>query len=1232
MSCLMCGFLPSMTVLESMACNIYTFLVGIDNYPSPITPLQGCVNDIDAFEQYLHGRVSGNGDYVLQPPHRLINEQATRQALIDGFRTYLGQAQSDDVALFYYSGHGSQAPSPPEFWVIEPDRCNETLVCWDSRLDGQWDLADKELAGLIAEVSQKNPHIIVILDCCHSGTGTRSGLNHFSTRHVPADIRQRPFDTFWQPDTTTTRSAHAPSTSWKTLQGRHILLAACRENEEAREFFDGNLCRGAFSHFLVETLKQVGSSLTYRDLFNRTYARVCSQVAAQSPQLEATHASDLDQPFLGGAITPAKRYHTVSYNPDYGWIIDSGAVHGLAIANHDYAQIIIYPFDVLSDALGNTKLAIARADIITVHPHLSQLRITQGSNHLDDTQAVFKALLSSVPIPAITVSLAGDTEGIQLVRQALKTASPNDQPSPYVREVVDIELTQLKLIAQDGVYRIQRYGEGVPLPETLRGYTANQAMTIIRKLEHIARWMTVADLINPGTSRIPPNALQIEIYHPRKDEPITQSQIYLTYEWDTNKQKWQQPSFRIKLTNQSGLTLFCALYDLTEIFEISSILEGSTVRLGPGEEVWVAQGQPIYGNVPKSLWQEGVIECHDILKAIACTADFDATLLEQDELSQPLRRSFKASRSKRGTLNHLMQQVMTRKLSMNSETDDTVYDDWMTNQITFTVTRPQTVNPINAEQTIDLGQGVILKPHPGLQGNAHLTTMSATTRELAAPTLPPIFYTDPQVVQPLELRGRQDLASELNVLELKDLINTDSVTSSNPLTLLIPTILQAHDYILPIAFDGEFFLPLGKGQRVGNKTEIRIERLPQTKGNTRSLGSSIRIFFQKIVAQKLGLEFPYPLLAAVDFSAENGSNYDIDRLSLTQRVAKAQTILLYIHGILGDVEHVMISAHQTKVIKVNEQLSSLIDLYDLVLVFDYETLNTPIGDLAKQLENKLKGIGLNPNHGKTLHIVAHSLGGLVARSFIEQQAGSQIVQHLFMLGTPNAGSPWSTIQDWATATLTIGLNSLSSVALPVKALGSLMAAIELVDVTLDQMKPESDFLKSLASSSDPGVPYTVIIGNASIISLADNVTRNKIVQLLDRIGHTAVEFPFLSQPNDLMATVYSMKALPPGRSPSPKYVEVACHHLNYLTDVIGLQALSKAVIETDLLVSESHSISISSSNQKSDTFGHPNKFWIIGLLMVLILGIGVSILIFRQQSSKETNSHISNFQSRRQHL
>ncbi len=79
----------------------------------------------------------------------------------------------DDVALFAYSGHGSQGAAPEEFWSVEPDRLNETLVLYDSRSPGQFDLADKELTVLIGQVAKAAKHFTAILDCCHSGSGTR---------------------------------------------------------------------------------------------------------------------------------------------------------------------------------------------------------------------------------------------------------------------------------------------------------------------------------------------------------------------------------------------------------------------------------------------------------------------------------------------------------------------------------------------------------------------------------------------------------------------------------------------------------------------------------------------------------------------------------------------------------------------------------------------------------------------------------------------------------------------------------------------------------------------------------------------------------------------------------------------------------------------------------------------------------------------------------------------------
>jgi len=63
------------------------------------------------------------------------------------------------------------------------------------------------------------------------------------------------------------------------------------------------------------------------------------------------------------------------------------------------------------------------------------------------------------------------------------------------------------------------------------------------------------------------------------------------------------------------------------------------------------------------------------------------------------------------------------------------------------------------------------------------------------------------------------------------------------------------------------------------------------------------------------------------------------------------------------------------------------DNYDLTLCFDYQNLNTPIQDTAKMFKEKLEQAGLSEGHGKQLHIVAHSMGGLVSRWMIEQEGG-----------------------------------------------------------------------------------------------------------------------------------------------------------------------------------------------------------------------------------------------------
>ena len=996
--------------------NIYALFVGIDAYTHPVPPLQGCVNDIKAIEEYLQGRVTQD-DYQLHL-RTLIDRDATRQGIIDGFREHLSQATSEDIALFYYAGHGSQEQAPPEFWNIEPDRLNETIVCYDSRQSGGWDLADKELGKLISEVAQNNPHTLIIMDCCHSGSGTRGELDlDVAVRKAPLDKRERPLNSFIvttsELETSTSRSLEA-SSSWMSAKGKYIFLSACRDRELAKEYNADGVKRGAFSYFLIDTLKKANGSLTYRDLFKRTDALVRSKVTAQSPQIESQESSALEQSFLCGVISAHFPYFTVSHQPNYGWVIDGGAVHGISQGSNDEAtELAIFAFDTPVAELSQLDKAVATAKVSKVMPQLSQIEVENL-----DLETSYKAIVTSLPLPPKGVFVAGETTGVELARQALQK-----QSSLYIAEVSEPEAAEWQLIACEDKYIITRPVDDRPLVAPISQYNEANASQAIQRLEHLTRWTNIAELTSSATSRISGDAVQMSIY--QNDQELTDTNIRLSYYQENGN--WQQPTFKVKLTNTSNIPLYCALLDLNDRFAVTAeLLATGGVWLEPGESAWALDGQPIYSAVDKQLWSQGVTEAKDILKLIVSTAEFDATLLELNELGLPTRAIATPKRGQ-GTLNRLMSRVQTRAFSSQAETEQ-VYDDWMTSQVHVTTVRPlESVTVPQGNESRSLGVGVIIQPHPSFQAQARLTTVKQATRDLDSHTIPPILAED-DLVQPFQFTSSRGSNPGFYVLELTQVQNPETVSKEQPLKLIVDTPLAENEQLLPIAYDGEFYLPLGWGKNIaGGQTEINLTRLPDAvrayrdtpSNDTRSLGSSLRILFQKIVTQKLKRKFKYPLLAVADVSEDETVEYIQDIDCVKARVAEANNIILYIHGIIGDTEKMLPSVRRTEV-AIENQSKQIADLYDLVLTFDYENLHTPIEENARLLKQRLEQVGLGVNHGKNLHIVAHSMGGLISRWFIEREGGNAIAQHLIMLGTPNAGSPWSTVEDWAVTMLGIG--------------------------------------------------------------------------------------------------------------------------------------------------------------------------------------------------------------------
>ncbi|HTE28476.1 caspase family protein [Flavitalea sp.] len=269
-------------------------LVGINNYP--VKPLGGCINDVNAVEEYLQKMYGTNKNITLKIK-RITDEDSinpTRENIIAGFE-HFNNAAENDTCFFYYSGHGSWSPAPKEFWS-EVDMRSESFVCIDSRVPGGKDLMDKEMGYLIWKTmaGKKQTRFIVITDCCHCGTITRdledSGITERMMPYASEAVSFKEYlgyesrvngIKYYNPEKDTVTGEIKAT----FRQGNHIHLAASRENQTAKELNIDGVKRGAFTYSLLKTLHSINGNISYQDLIKKTLLVLENLVYDQQPTL-----------------------------------------------------------------------------------------------------------------------------------------------------------------------------------------------------------------------------------------------------------------------------------------------------------------------------------------------------------------------------------------------------------------------------------------------------------------------------------------------------------------------------------------------------------------------------------------------------------------------------------------------------------------------------------------------------------------------------------------------------------------------------------------------------------------------------------------------------------------------------------------------------------------------------------------------------------------------------------
>ncbi|MGB0523055.1 MAG: esterase/lipase family protein, partial [Flammeovirgaceae bacterium] len=642
--------------------------------------------------------------------------------------------------------------------------------------------------------------------------------------------------------------------------------------------------------------------------------------------------------------------------------------------------------------------------------------------------------------------------------------------------------------------------------------------------------------------------------------------IHLEYEYNSKKDKWYAPKFRFKIKNTSDEILYVSLVYMSEDFSANNSYL-PIQKLNPGEEVYAKFKHPkidtpldaIPTSVPKALASWGITSINDLLKVIVSTVEFDTTGYNLESLELDV----KDPKTDRAALD-------------DDELDDFAVGntaDWTVRDVHVTVTRPLAGVSL-ADEDVQL-HGLTVAAHSGLKAKINLSTQKEATRAVggakeAHKAVPAALSGNP-AIQDMPLNQPQGKAAPLSILEITDVTDTSVVNEDAPLELSLDG-LEENEMVLPVGYDEATgsFIPLGGSftDEHGN-TKVTIDQLPEpTPAGTRSLGGSIKILFKKVVLRKLGYKDEYPILAEGIVSQDGEDiEYNKDTEDIKAKVAKSERIVVFIHGIIGDTLD-MTKAVRKGTIQENGSTKYMGDLYDLILTFDYENLNTPIEETARLFKQRLEAIGLGAGHGKTLHIVAHSMGGLVSRWMIEKEGGNEFVNHLIQLGTPNGGSAWSDVYKWAKVAMSFVLGKISISAIYMAPLSFLLKKVnEKVFVTLQQMNAESDFIKNLNGSTfDPKIPYTIICGDTSQIPrMQTDAAKKTIKAAIAKLGSDGqaklLDDLIFKVRNDIAVSVDSIKEVSEERSPAPKKIEVACDHMSYFVTDAGLDALTETVYE-----------------------------------------------------------------------
>ncbi|MBV9924331.1 MAG: caspase family protein [Acidobacteria bacterium] len=671
---------------------LHCLLIGVDCYMPNRLPdggcyqsLAGCVRDIGRVETFLKKLGVPDAqitkltatDTGAETPSEPEDRWPTYENIVAAFQRLIRDAREGEQVYVHYSGHGGRTVTGfPE--LKGADGLDESLVPTDIGRAGTRYLRDVEMAYLLQQMVEKKLVATIVFDSCHSGGATR-GLGGATARGIPSiDTTERPAESLvatreelarvWRAvPPGRTRNAELGA-RWVPEMDSVLLLAACRANEVANEteFAEGER-NGALTYWLLDSLKQVGSGLTFKMLHDRILGKVRAQFPSQTPQLHGDGARVVFD--VNRAPRPASVRVLEVDRARYRLKLEAGKAQGVG-AGSNFAVYAAQAADFT-----NAAERLALASVTSVEATTSWAELADGGD-LSSVEEGAQAIL----LDAGALKLRGR---IRLVKQdglpasfsqeaALQKAAAEIEGSNWVRAAKDGEGADYQVaVNANGEYEVwDATGQLISnLRPALKVEDADAAAGLVKRLVHLTKYRNVKLIDNSDAHATLARQLTVELEG--AEAPGGE------YVLEVGE------SATLRVTNNSPKVLNLTIFDLQPDWGVKKVYpsDADSEILDPGRSLEL----PL---TDVSL-PEGYAEGVDAVKVFATVEPTSFNWLELPALDQPNVRSLKRSPS--NPLEQLMAGFAAdapppnlRAFNLNAPAAAT----WTAAQLEFRVRRP----------------------------------------------------------------------------------------------------------------------------------------------------------------------------------------------------------------------------------------------------------------------------------------------------------------------------------------------------------------------------------------------------------------------------------------------------------------------------------------------------------------------------------------------------------------